>query len=162
VKQTNRARTAARPSSSLDAAVEEIIETVPALMRRIREESRRYRPRSLTVPQMRALGFIRRNPGTSLSGVAEHLGVTPATASALVDRLVRLNMVTRVPAPAERRRAVLTISPQGRALLTWTTARIRDTLRDDLRGVPRRDLEEIRRSLAALAGVLVGRKAPRR
>jgi len=161
VKQTNRAR-APRPKSSpsLEAAAQEVLETVPALMRRIREESRRYRPRSLTVPQMRALGYIRRTPGTSLSGVAEHLGVTPPTASALVDRLVRMDLVHRVPDPEERRRAVLTISPEGRALWTWTTARIRETLRDDLRSVSARDLDEVRRALATLAGALgVGKKA---
>jgi len=162
VKQTDRARKPPRGASTLDATAQELLETVPALMRRIREESRRYRPRSLTVPQMRALGYIRRNTGTSLAPLAEHLGVTPPTASALVERLVRLDLVRREPDPKERRRAVLTISPEGKALFAWTTARIRETLRNDLRSLSPGDLDEIRRSLSALSGALgVDRKRNR-
>ena len=162
MKQTDPVRKSGRATTSLDAAAQEILDTIPALMRRLREESRRYRPRSLTVPQARALGYIRRTPGTSLSGVAEHLGVTPATASALVERLVRLNLVRRGSDPKERRRSVLTISPEGRAILTWTTARIRETLRDDLRRLPERELDDIRRALASLGEALDVKKAPGR
>ena len=159
MKQTNRARTP-KASSTLDATAQVVLDTIPALMGRLREESRRYRPRSLTVPQMRAMGFIRRNPGTSLSAVAEHLGVTPPTASALVDRLVRLDLVRRKADPAERRRALLTISPEGRALWSWTTAKIRETLRAELRSLDRKDLDEVRRALGTLAGAMgVGRSS---
>ena len=157
MKQTDRARTT-KPASAPDATAQAVLEIIPALMRRIREESHRYRPRSLTVPQMRALGYIRRTPGTSLSGVAEHLGVTPPTASALVDRLVRMDLVRRKADPAERRRAVLTISPEGRALWTWTTAKIRETLRGDLRSLSTRELDDVRKALETLASALgVGR-----
>src|SRR5262245_33234833 len=63
----------------------DVMDAVPLVMRVIRAEMRR-RGGFATVPQLRALGVIRRRPGASLSDVAAHLGVTPATASVLIDR----------------------------------------------------------------------------
>jgi DNA-binding MarR family transcriptional regulator len=45
--------------------------------------------------------------------VAEHLGVSRSTASAIVDRLVRRQLVSRTEHPEERRCIVLTLTPAG-------------------------------------------------
>jgi DNA-binding MarR family transcriptional regulator len=143
-----------RSEVSLDRFAGEIMEVVPALMRRLRYEVRRHRPRSLTVPQMRALGYINRNPGTSLSALAERLGVSLPTASTLVNRMVGLGLVRRVPDPNERRRHELTVTREGRALYRWTTARVRDSLTAELRGMSRSEIGDVRRALSTLSRVL--------
>ena len=60
-----------------------ILETIPPSMRAIREQMRSGRAASLSVAQFRLLLFVRRNAGTSLSPLAEHLGTTLPAASQL-------------------------------------------------------------------------------
>src|SRR5262245_66456418 len=91
----------------------EVMETVPLVMRFIRMEMRSRRAPSLSVPQFRVLTFLSRRPGAPLSGVAEHLGVTRSTASAIIERLVRRRLVSRTAHPQERRCVVLTLTPTG-------------------------------------------------
>ncbi len=89
------------------------METVPRVMRAIREEARRRGAAFLSIPQLRTLAFLHRRPGACLFHLAEHLGVSRPTASTLVDRMVRRGMLTRTPDPQERRRIVLNPTPLG-------------------------------------------------
>ncbi|MFX4639379.1 helix-turn-helix domain-containing protein, partial [Acinetobacter baumannii] len=72
-----------------------MIETIPAVMRFLRTKVKDHAGSSTSLPQIRTLGFLSMNPGASLSKVAEHLGVSNATASAVVDRLVQKGLVER-------------------------------------------------------------------
>lgn len=91
----------------------EVVELTPLVMRALRAEVGRLADPTLTVPQFRALSHLSRNPGSSLSSVAEHLGIARPTASALVDRLVRRGLIHRDTDPSERRRTRLTLTPEG-------------------------------------------------
>jgi DNA-binding MarR family transcriptional regulator len=90
-------------------------------MRWIRTANRATTAADVTVPQSRVLMLLRRTPGIGVSAVAEHLGIGLASASALVDRLVRRGLVDRVQDPAERRRVVLTLTPLGSTRLAIAT-----------------------------------------
>ena len=83
------------------------------MMRCIRTEMRSRRAPLLSVPQFRVLTFLNRMPGAPLASVAEHLGVTRSTASAIVDRLVRRKLVSRTEHPQERRCVVLKLTASG-------------------------------------------------
>jgi DNA-binding MarR family transcriptional regulator len=104
------------------------MEVVPVVMRVIRAEMRLRGGRFVSVPQLRALGLVHRRPGASLTDVAAHLGVTPATASVLVDRLVRRGLLHRDSHPRERRRISLSLTREGsrhlRAARTATRGRL--------------------------------------
>jgi DNA-binding MarR family transcriptional regulator len=103
--------------SPAEEAASAVLETVPLVMRAIRARMREGRPVGVTVAQFRTLLFIRRRPGTDLSGVAEHLGTSLPAASELVARLVRQELVARETDPASRRRIRLTLSISGNAQL---------------------------------------------
>lgn len=124
----------------------DVMDAVPLVMRFIRTEMRRGGERFASVPQFRTLAFVDRNPGTSLTDVAMHLGVTPATASALVDRLVRRGLLTRDSHPHERRRVTLSLTRTGARHL------------NDARAATRRRLEQALASLSApdLAAISAG------
>ncbi len=64
----------------------------------------------LTIPQLRVMFFLRREPNAPSGAIAQYLGVTPSTVTGLIDRLVRTGLVRRVEDPADRRmvRNVLT------------------------------------------------------
>lgn len=91
----------------------EILETVPAVMRFIRTQMRHHRGTDLSVPQFRTLIYLSRNPGVSLSALAEHLEVSLPATSRLVEGLVRKRLLAR-RVPADNRRLVaLSVSLRG-------------------------------------------------
>jgi DNA-binding MarR family transcriptional regulator len=101
--------------SSLNCA-RQVVETVPAIMRLIRSGVRE-RGNALSVPQIRVLSLLSRQPGISVSDVANYLDVTTPTASALIDRLVKRKLAERHDDPTERRRVVLNVTTEGLEVL---------------------------------------------
>ena len=95
----------------------QVLEVVPLVMRTVRTEMRRHRAHDLSVPQFRALGFVQRRPGTSLSDVAEHIGLTLPAMSKLIDGLVARKLMTRRGHADDRRRMTLELTARGAALL---------------------------------------------
>lgn len=117
----------AAPREDPDAAAAAILENVPLVMRAIRGRMREGRPAGMSVAQFRTLLYLRRNPGSGLSEIADHLGTSVPAASELVSRLVRQDLVDRETDPVERRRIRLTLSATGmgqleqaqRAAMAW-------------------------------------------
>jgi DNA-binding MarR family transcriptional regulator len=93
----------------------EILDTVPIVMRVIRGELRKYGAREMSVPQYRALAFVYRNEGASLSELADHVGLTLSTMSTLVDGLTAQKLVDRREDPEDHRRMTLTLTDLGRS-----------------------------------------------
>jgi DNA-binding MarR family transcriptional regulator len=95
------------------------METIPLVMQFLRAKMRSQNQSSslLSVPQFRALAFLDRHAGASLSEMAEHLGVTRATASAITERLVQRHLVDRTERPQERRYVVLKLTQAGSGYL---------------------------------------------
>lgn len=102
---------------STERCAEALIEVVPSVMRTIRLLMRAERASDLSVPQFRALGYVRRHPRTSLSAVAEHLGLSVAAVSRLIDTLVARGLVARHTSESDRRYVVLELSAAGVELL---------------------------------------------
>ena len=133
-----------------DACARSVMETVPMVMRFIRTEIRRNRASVLSVPQLRALAFLDRNPGACLFHVADHLGVTRPTASVIVDRLVRRGLLLRSEDPRERRRLVLTLTPKGSRHLEQARRATRVWIADLLAPLPRPALRRIEEGINLL------------
>jgi DNA-binding MarR family transcriptional regulator len=141
---------AATATITSEQCAREVMETVPLVMRRIRAEMRSRRAPSLSVPQFRALAFLSREPGAALASVAEHLGISRSTASALVDRLVRRELVSRVENPLERRSVVLTLTEAGARQLQQARAATWADLATALDSLSADDLLQVRAGLALL------------
>jgi DNA-binding MarR family transcriptional regulator len=99
----------------IDECSGEVLEVVPLVMRDIRNQLRKHGATEISVPQFRVLNFLGRNEGASLSRVAEYIGLTLPSMSALVDSLVAGGLVTRQTHPEDRRRMTLTLTKGGRA-----------------------------------------------
>jgi DNA-binding MarR family transcriptional regulator len=132
-----------------DACARELLEVVPLGSRWLRAAVRRREP-SWSLPQLHTLGFLQLQPGASLSELAGHLGVGLPSASALVSRLVGTGQVDRRDDPEERRRTILTLTPQGEAQLEAAIQAGREELSERLRSLPARDLTRVEGALAVL------------
>ena len=124
------------------------------VMRAIRREMRGATDEKLSVPQFRVLVFLGHNRGTSLSAVSEHLGVKDATASAMVDRLVKRGLVERETHPVERRRLELGLTRAGTTLMERARGKARAYLAGNLASASRADLQVLAHGLDVLRRIL--------
>jgi DNA-binding MarR family transcriptional regulator len=107
--------------------------------------SAHLRPRDLTHAGFGVLALLQRGP-RSQREIATATRVGEQTISRTVDRLVRLGMVTRETDSGDRRRHVITVTPQGRR--TFRQATSRDPVEEALEHLP--DREALREALTAL------------
>jgi len=87
-------------------------------------EVRRWGDLGLTIGQLRVLHQLRDRPA-SCGQVADHLGVTASTATALIDRMVRRGLLERTVREGDRRVTDLHLSETGRHLLEESVRRKR-------------------------------------
>lgn len=80
---------------------------------------------SITLPQFRLLVVLHTRGPLKHAVLAEHLGVTPSTASRMVDRLVTADMVRRDASPNSRREIMVELTEEGRQVVRQVTARRR-------------------------------------
>jgi DNA-binding MarR family transcriptional regulator len=128
----------------------EIIDVIPVVMNAVRTSMRNNIAEGLSIPQFRCLGYISRQPGSSVSDVAGFLGVTLATASAMIDRLVRAGYVLLETSLQDRRRAALNASAQGKALVDRIRSAARRDMAETLGAADESQLEALMDGLAAL------------
>ena len=146
-----RSRAATTPAA--DASAAEVLDTIPFVMNAIRSAMRShgsYVREQLTVPQMRCLAFISRQPGASIGTVAKYMGVTLPTASAMVDRLVRSGAVTVNTAADDKRRAELRLSDAGVAQMERIRGDARVQIANALATCSDEDLAALRAGLAVM------------
>jgi DNA-binding MarR family transcriptional regulator len=99
----------------------ELLASVPAVMRFMREQMRGHRGALLSVPQFRALVFASHSEDASLSALAEHIGLSLPATSRMVDVLVKRGLLQRQAGCHDRRRVALSLTGRGRA--TFRAAR---------------------------------------
>lgn len=128
----------------------QLLEVVPAIMRRIRSEMRRRTIPDLTVPQFRALNYLQRHPRSSLSDVATHLGLTLSSTSKLVQHLVAQKVVIRRGA-TDRRRVCLSLTQQGITALTIARLETQQQLTEILSSLTQDELTLISAALQILS-----------
>jgi DNA-binding MarR family transcriptional regulator len=143
-----------------DECAREILDVIPTVMRFIRAEMRSHRTAGLSVPQFRAMHRIGRAPGVSLGEVAEHLGLTPATTSTLVDGLVRRSLVLRTASAEDRRRVTLDLTREGRAEMETTDRETQSAISARIRGLDEPDLRRIRQAMPALRAAFADAHRP--
>ncbi|UBF30034.1 MarR family transcriptional regulator (plasmid) [Kovacikia minuta CCNUW1] len=144
------------PPPNPEQCAEALMETIHPILQFIRAEMRSQRSPSLSVPQFRVLAFLGRHPGTSLSEVAEHSGVTRATASNLIDRLVQQQFVDRIEHPQERRSVMLTLTQLGSAHLERSRQSTRQTIAQLLTQLTPEELTTVSSGLQILDAVFNG------
>ena len=95
----------------------------PILVRLGRELRKETTHLGVTGGQVTLLYLISQNPGIGVGALAERERIATPTASGLVDRLERAQLIERVRSETDRRRVGLTITAAGRRKLIAVRAR---------------------------------------
>jgi DNA-binding MarR family transcriptional regulator len=131
--------------------IERILEVSDSIFKRLLPTvPREILDLDLTTPQMKVVLLLFLNGPTNMSALASELGVSLATTTGVVDRLVERSMLTRDELREDRRVVLCRLSDEGHAVVNrvWTSARGR--LRDMLEAVPTSKLALIEEALESL------------
>jgi len=137
-------------SVSPEECARAVVETVLLLMQSVYSEVKSRHSPDLSVSQFRALAFLKRRPGASLSEQAEHLGISLPSASQMVDKLVVRNLVTRQTSSTDRRCVTLTLTAQGGSVLGMTLQSVEIHLAEMLAMLPDADRATVLEAMQAL------------
>ncbi len=137
------------------AAVREEFGCLMGAERRLRgRDQHRKTDDGLTIAQVRALFALDQNEAATAGEIAESARLSPASVTAMLDELERDGIVTRVRSDTDRRRVLVLLTDEGRAVLKkrrrlwlkrWDAA---------LADVPERDLEAAADVLRRITGLL--------
>ena len=144
----------------LDTCAHELMDTAPQIVQAIRVEMRRGRDSNISIPQFRTLRFIQRNPDSSLSHLAEHLGLTLPSVSKLVDGLVKQKLVTRKESTADRRRLTLVLTQAGASIVDAARAGARANLAKKLADLSNDELKTISQAMQLLHPIFINQSEP--
>jgi MarR family transcriptional regulator for hemolysin len=134
----------------LDTCAHELMDTAPKIIQSIRSEMRSGHGANLSIPQFRSLRFIQRNPDTSLSDLANHLGLTLPSVSKLVDGLVKKGLISRQESTADRRRLTLGLTQSREAIINSARANAQVNIAKILSNLSNEELNTIHRTLELL------------
>jgi DNA-binding MarR family transcriptional regulator len=141
------------------AADDELVEEAIALLPEIGKSlylaiARHAREAGLSPPQIKALGYLFHRGSCAVRDVADGLGISMATASETLDRLVELGLLERATDPVDRRRAIVALTPEAQRLLTEVTAVRRRQVRAALERLAPSERHVFPRALQALVEAL--------
>ncbi|MCX5996393.1 MAG: MarR family transcriptional regulator [Chloroflexi bacterium] len=109
----------------------------------------------LTTPQLKVVLLVYLNGPARMSDLASSLGVTLATATGIVDRLVDRDIVERENSREDRRVVVCRLSEKGRELTDRLYTSGRERARQLLQGLDEVKLSKLDEALASLSGASV-------
>ena len=127
----------------------DILDTVPMVMRIIRKQMRQHRS-GLNVPQFRTLCLCSTEPGSSLSDVADFIGLSLPAMSRLVDGLVDWNLIEREPSVDDRRHIRLSVTSSGKTAVREARQLAQDHLDGQLAGLSATEQGIISRAMQLL------------
>jgi len=137
------------------AAVREEFGGLMGAERRLRgRDQHRRNDDGLTIAQVRALFALDKSEAATAGEIAETARLSPASVTAMLDDLERDGIVTRVRSDTDRRRVLVVLTDDGRAVLKkrrrlwlkrWDVA---------MADVPERDLEAAADVLRRITGLL--------
>ncbi len=90
----------------------------------LRDRFKRASDHACSMPRLAVLHFVSERKTSSMKDVAGLLGVTPPSATVIVDALVDGGLLARAHDPKDRRGIRLRLTPKGAKLLKTATARV--------------------------------------
>jgi DNA-binding MarR family transcriptional regulator len=105
----------------------------------------------VTLTQYRTLVVLASRGPQNLAGLAEAVGVTPATATRMCDRLVRKGLIRRREERGDRRLLRVVLTEKGRSLVDAVTDRRRQEIERIVKEIPRDEQAVVIQALGRLS-----------
>ena len=143
-------QTATTPTPDLTERAARLRLAITRTARRMRQEA----GSELGPSSMAALATVERAGPLTPSELAKHERIQRPTATRLLARLSELGLVERTADPSDGRCSIVTITPEGRALLKRLRSRKNAYLARRMKGLPDDDVAALERAAEILERVL--------
>lgn len=137
-------------ADSLDTCAREMLDVMPLVMQDLRRTMRSQSAPDLRVPELRSLAFLRHNPGSNLTDLAEYIGVSLPSMSKLVDTLTTRGFIERTPDASDRRRVRLGLTEAGLAILATAREAVKASFAAKLARLTPQDVATVTASMKLL------------
>jgi DNA-binding MarR family transcriptional regulator len=138
------------PSASPDSVIDAVL-TASRVLVAVAARSLADVAEEVTLTQYRTLVVLASRGPQNLAGLAEAVGVTPATATRMCDRLVRKDLIRRRTERDDRRHLRVMLTEKGRALVDAVTARRRREIERIVSEIPPEEQVVLIQALGRLA-----------
>ncbi len=103
---------------NIEEFARKVLEYAPRIMRTLAHQEHNDLTRGvITLPQFWALDYVCRHGPAKMSQLARTLGVSPATTTGLIERLIAQKLLERSNDEQDRRVVWVRIAPKGRAVI---------------------------------------------
>jgi len=138
------------PSASPDSVIDAVL-TASRVLVAVAARSLADVAEEVTLTQYRTLVVLASRGPQNLAGLAEAVGVTPATATRMCDRLVRKDLIRRRTERDDRRHLRVMLTEKGRALVDVVTDRRRREIERIMSEIPPEEQVVLIQALGRLA-----------
>ena len=107
----------------------------------------------ISMQQAYALTYLHYNAPSKISEICDHMMVSAAAASQMVDRLEKQNLVARIPEPGDRRVRNVVLSEQGQGFVRQSIEARRRWVKDVPAELSEEQLDQISSALQLLISV---------
>lgn len=133
-----------------DQCARKLLDVMPLVMQELRRILRGHSRDDLRFPEVRSLAFLRHNPGSNLTDLAEYIGVSLPSMSKLVDSLTYRGLIDRRPDAEDRRRVCLELTDAGREILASALDAVQASFVSKLTRLDQQDIALIHKGLVLL------------
>ena len=99
--------------------------------------------KTATIMQYSALKFLKLNKNSTVSNLAIYLRLSKSSATQLIERLVKMTLVERVPDKKDRRIIHLTITTEGEQKIIELRKKFMNKMEKVFSKIPEEDLKEL-------------------
>lgn len=128
----------------------ELMDTVPLIFQTIRVKMRLGHGANISIPQFRALRYVQSCSNSSLTNLADFLGLTLPSVSKLVEGLVKQELMNRQDSAADRRKMILSLTKSGEEIVNLARKNAQAELTKILSVLPAEELKIVQDSLEIL------------
>jgi DNA-binding MarR family transcriptional regulator len=133
-----------------DSTVADVVDSLRAIIRELRRGGREAEQAGVHGAQLFAMQKLAEGPAASLGELARRTFTDPSSVSVVVTRLVERGLVTRTVDSDDRRRVLIALTPQGRAVVRRAPRAAQARLVAAAQALPERQLASLSSGLRAL------------
>lgn len=133
--------------------VEEYLDKVSVIKKLIYSNGQKN-TKPATLMQYSVLKFVKKNKNSSVSEIAQYVGISKSSATQLIERLVNHKLVTRIHDNDDRRIVHIAIVAKGEAEIHYLKKQLTEKMRTVLLQISEHDLQELIRINSILLEVL--------
>lgn len=140
-------------NDNINVIVENLFRTLPFIHRKLMKIDLTSVNKGLSHPHIIIMSMLDRSGSLPVSVIGTRMGISKPQMTHLVDKLISLRYVKRLPDANDRRIINVTLTDRGKTTLETCKELIRDNIRQKLSSLEDDDLAELSASLKSLKAI---------